>query len=453
VISFLKPRGPYGVLFAIRGGSLLIAVAVLALGWARLQHRPEPYVSTAYALESAAAGPVPETMLASIESVQLSPGEQLVQAFSEAGVNPRDTGAAIQGMRDLIDVRRVRPADRFYLYLSREGELKRVEYERPGGLDRVILEPGENGFQGFVEHKTVETFLRKLEGTVDDNLYLSMEKAGGDPGLVVNFADLFAWDFDFFTDTRNGDRFELLAEEQVVDGEPQGFGRILAARYLPKGSEQPLDAFHFTWEGDEDSGYYTHDGRSVKKAFLKSPLNYRRISSYFTTRRFHPIFKTYRPHLGVDYAAPTGTPVVALGSGRVVQLGWRNGFGNTVQVRHNGNILTQYGHLSRYAKGLHTGDRVKQGEVIGYVGMTGNATGPHLDFRVQSAGRWINPLTLKGGEAAPLPARYREEFAGTVQRADGLLDAMTPGEAIRLDGGEEALPALAQARLDTPASS
>jgi peptidase M23-like protein len=438
--------------------------AVVALGacivW-KMPHRWEPaapaFMSSATALETAAQGPLPEDHLNEVHTAKLRPGQQMVSLFQEAGIVPPDFSPALKCLSAVVDFRRIRPTDLFVLYCSRQGKLRRLEYDRGGVQDKIVLESQGDDFHTFVEPKQVDHVLRKMQGTVSSSLYESMAGAGGDPGLTVSFSDLFAWDFDFFTDTRDGDRFDMLVEEVWVDGHRQGFGRILAGRYWPVGESQPLDAYLHNWNPDASS-YYTRDGKSVQKFFLKSPLNYRRISSTFTTSRLHPIFKVYRPHLGVDYAAPMGTPVVALGSGRVVLMGWRGGFGRTVQIRHNGTYLTQYGHLSAYARGLHPGDRVKQGELVGYVGMSGDATGPHLDFRVQMDGSWVNPLGLKRGESAPLPDRERAGFMESVERLTGLLDQLQAGTTIRLDpdGGLPAPSTAAQPsaqRLDTPPTS
>ena len=189
----------------------------------------------------------------------------------------------------------------------------------------------------------------------------------------------------------------------------------------------------------------------MRKFFLKSPLNFRRISSHFSHRRFHPILKKYRPHLGIDYAAPTGTPVVALGNGRVVSRGWKGGYGRTVQIKHNKTFLTQYAHLSKY--GVKSGVRVKQGQVIGYVGSSGVSTGPHLDFRVMENGRWINPVRLKGGQSEPLPEQYRESFADDVLNMNEVLEKLSPGQSVLLEGEEGSDPVLALAHLDTPSAS
>jgi len=411
------------------------------------------FVNSATALETASAGPLPEDHLNEIHKIHLQPGQQMTTLFQEAGVVAPDLTPAVRALSKAVDFRRIRSTDLFILYRSRQGKLRRLEYDRGGTAAKIVVEEHGNDFQSFVEPKQIEHVLRKMQGVVSSSLYESMAATGGDANLIVSFADLFAWDFDFFTDTRNGDRFDMLVEEVWVDGKQVSFGRILAGRYWPVGQKEPLDAFLHDWNPDESS-YYTHDGRSVRKFFLKSPLNYRRISSTFTTSRFHPIFKTYRPHLGVDYAAPMGTPIVALGSGRVVSVTWKNGFGRTVQIRHNSTYLTQYAHMSAYAKGLRSGDHVKQGEVIGYVGQSGHATGPHLDFRVQENGKWVNPLGLKRGESSPLPQTQKTAFAASVTRWNGLLDELQAGATIRLDdNGNLPAPATASARVDTPPTS
>jgi murein DD-endopeptidase MepM/ murein hydrolase activator NlpD len=436
----------------VRTQRILVWIGFL-VGTMVLMHQPSDwaaddprFTSSAVALETAAAGPLLEEHLAEVQTVRLRPGEPMASAFQKAGVIPPELAPALRRLAELVDVRRVRPTDLFLLYRSRHGELRRLEYDRGGLEDRVVLEPGGSDFRAYVEPKRVERKLRKIEGVVESSLYESMEKAGGDAGLVVSFADLFAWDFDFFTDTRNGDRYDLLVEEVSVEGRGLGFGKVLAGRYWPQGADRPLDAF-LHGQGDDGGEYYTSDGRSVRKFFLKSPLNFRRISSQFTTARLHPIFKTVRPHLGVDYAAPLGTPVVALGGGRVIAMGWRGGFGRTLQIRHNTTYITQYAHLNAYADDVHPGVRVKQGEVIGFVGRSGDATGPHLDFRVQENGRWVNPLALKGGDPEPLPEGDRPAFAQTVERMTGLLDSLPAGAVVSLDAPAAFPQALTQ--LDT----
>jgi murein DD-endopeptidase MepM/ murein hydrolase activator NlpD len=443
----------FGVSRWVGWGLFLVAVFLVVASAPGLFPGTSSGFVTAAALQSAAAGPVWEGGMSSVERVRLVPGQPLVGALLESEVSPGDAGSALAALVKEVDVRRLRPSDTFWVYRSRAGGLTRLEYERRGSRERVIVARGDDGFHASVEAKQVERYLRKLEGTVGDNLYLAIERGGGDAGVVMNFSDLFAWDFDFFTDTRQGDRFEMLVEEDVVDGERAGFGRILAARYLPVRAEEPLEAFHYAWNGGEESGYYRGNAESIRRFFLKSPLNYRRISSTFTNSRFHPILKKYRPHLGVDYAAATGTPVVALGNGKVTFVGSKGGYGRTVRIRHNRTYTTQYAHLSRYGKGVRSGVRVKQGQVIGYVGSSGMATGPHLDFRVQKDGRWMNPLRLKGGRAEPLPRGERAAFDERAACLARLMERLPVGFAVELAGGEDQGLAAALARLDTPSTS
>lgn len=425
---------------------LAVATATAVLLASRRGSALDSLLTTDVALRTASQGPIPESELAEVERLHLRPGQAPEDAFLQAGLEPAQVGAALHALGGVVDVRRLRPSDTFLLFRSRQGDLQRVEYEDGRSDSRVVLEREDSGFRAGVEQMPVRRYLKKITGTVQDNLYLAVQQAGGNAGLVVNFSDLFAWDFDFATDTRQGDRFEMLVESKVVDGAPGEFGRILCGSYLPAGADKPLEAFHHAWNDGAESGYYLPDGRSVRKFFLKSPLNFRRISSGYTTRRFHPIRKVFRPHLGIDYAAPTGTPVQALGNGKVVFVGWKGGFGRTIQIRHNQTYLTQYGHLSRYAKGLRSGKRVSQGEVIGYVGMSGMATGPHLDFRVQQNGRWVNPLHVKGGESEPLPAAQTEAFQAEVGHLRDLMQRLEPGQSIPLDGETASTADLAQAR-------
>jgi len=444
-MRYVSPRLAY----AVGGVGLLLIVLLgrLVAGG----RGPDPD-STAFVLASAGAGPVPASALAVVEPIELRRGQTLEGALLDRGIPSARIAEAVDALRRSIDLRRMRPEDRILVYTSPEGALERLEIDRGPG-EQVVLDAGSTGsYASWVEREPSVKRLKRLSGRVDDNLYLSMTRYGGNPGLVVEFADLFAWDFDFFTDTRQGDTFELLVEEEWIGGERVGCGRILAGQYLPVGQPSPLVAYYYSWADGKEGGYYDADGKSLRKFFLKSPLQYRRISSTFTTRRFHPIHKTYRPHLGVDYAAPTGTPVAALGNGKVVFVGWKGGYGRTVQIKHNATYLTQYAHLSRYGKGVKSGTRVKQGQTIGYVGMSGVATGPHLDFRVRQNGKWINPLTLKGGQSEPLPEGERTAYAEIRGHMEGLLRGMAPGQSVPLPSGET-LSTLALARLDTLSSS
>jgi murein DD-endopeptidase MepM/ murein hydrolase activator NlpD len=254
-------------------------------------------------------------------------------------------------------------------------------------------------------------------------LWESLLSQGASPELVVHFADIFSWTFDFLTECRRGDRFEFLVEAQLREGEFYRFGPILVARY--EGARGSVAGVRYEPEGEKVS-YYAPDGTSLRKIFLRSPLNYRRISSGFTYRRFHPILKRYRPHLGIDYVAPIGTPVVSVGDGVVTFVGWNGGFGNYVEVKHGRSYTTSYGHLSRFRRGLRKGERLAQGEVVGYVGSTGMSTGPHLDFRMKRGGKAVNPLAVNIPSADPVPMSCRRDFYHAARVSLAALDLLPP---------------------------
>jgi murein DD-endopeptidase MepM/ murein hydrolase activator NlpD len=237
----------------------------------------------------------------------------------------------------------------------------------------------------------------------------------------MDLADIFGWDINFFTEIQDGDTFTVLYEKYNVQDKFKGYGRVLAARFVVKGVEH-LAVYYDNNKGMH--GYYDEHGKPIRKLFLKAPLNYRRISSGFSYHRLHPVFHVQRPHLGVDYAAPSGTPVVALGEGRISACGWSGGFGKAITIMHPGGYITHYGHLRGFAKGITKGRRVAQGDVIGYVGATGIATGPHLDFRVQYRGKFTNPLHLEpvNGPSlkGPVLARFRQQSLKELTLLDDL---------------------------------
>jgi murein DD-endopeptidase MepM/ murein hydrolase activator NlpD len=234
-------------------------------------------------------------------------------------------------------------------------------------------------------------------------------------------ADIFAWDIDFFVDLRPGDRYEFMYEKQYRDGNLVGNGRITAAHFYTESVGHRAYRYEVTGRGAD---YYGEEGNSLRKQFLKSPLRYSRISSGFSKRRLHPILKIYRPHPGIDYAAPTGTPVVSVGDGRVTYKGWKNGYGKFIVIRHNSRYTTTYGHLSRYAPRLKAGASVNQGQVIGYVGATGLATGPHLDFRMKKDGRFVDPRKVSIPAARPVPAEHMTDFKQRVAKLEEEFDLL-----------------------------
>lgn len=331
----------------------------------------------------------------------------------------------VRALATVVDLRRLQPVDRLILERDRPGEVRRLELVRgPGERYEAVL--SGRGPVGRRIPVASERWVRRLGGEITTSFYDAVLGAGGDGELAARVADLLAADVDFLTDPRPGDRFDLLIEEGQVAGQRFGDPAILLARYAGERVRQV--AYRFAGR-DDRPGYYDASGSSLRKTFLKSPLNYRRVSSHFSRRRFHPIHRSYRPHLGVDFAAPAGTPVVVVGDGRVSFAGRKGENGNLVVVRHANGVETYYLHLQRIAAGVRNGARVAQGQVIGTLGATGTATGPHLDFRVKERGRFLDPLRLTQPPGPPIEAAVRPAFAAERARLDAWLGLLAPGEA------------------------
>ena len=275
------------------------------------------------------------------------------------------------------------------------GEILGLEKKKDGWSASIIEIPGTVGEE-------------KRNGTISSSLWAAAQDASVPSSTILDLADLFGWQIDFATDLREGDQFSIIFEMVKYPSGEERPGEITAAVFENQGKE--FSGFRFK-SADGKQDYYDAEGNSMRRTFLKSPLRYRTISSYFSHRRFHPILKIYRPHLGVDYAAPSGTPVSTLGDGTIIFCGRKGGYGNYVEIKHGDAYKTCYGHLKGFGKGIKRGVKVCQGQVIGYVGATGLATGPHLDFRVKYRDQFINPLTMKSPASEPLESKYMEDFA------------------------------------------
>ncbi|MDL2227509.1 peptidoglycan DD-metalloendopeptidase family protein [Odoribacter sp. OttesenSCG-928-L07] len=260
-----------------------------------------------------------------------------------------------------------------------------------------------------------DTITKRISGEINSSLWNAMIDLGAAPILAIKLSDIYAWTIDFFG-IQSGDKFEMIYEEVYVGEDRVGFGKILASNFIH--SNQNNKAYYFVVNGKGD--YFDENGKSLRRQFLKAPLSYSRISSGFSYARKHPITKQVRPHLGVDYAAPSGTPVQSIGDGTVIAKGWDNkGGGNYVKIKHNSVYTTVYMHLKSFGKDITKGSRVKQGQVIGYVGSTGSSTGPHLDFRVFKNGTAINPLKMESPPVEPVPDELMDEF-----REKAVIDVM-----------------------------
>ncbi|MGB9730494.1 peptidoglycan DD-metalloendopeptidase family protein [Calditerrivibrio nitroreducens] len=248
----------------------------------------------------------------------------------------------------------------------------------------------DEGYEiNLVEHP-VYTINTVVKGTINGSLFETINNIGENDELAIKFADIYQWEVDFFKEVHPGDSFSIVVEKMFAKGIFIGYGKILAADFYNRG--RLIRAIYY--DNGKLSGYFTPDGKHLKKGFLRAPLKFGRVSSKFTSSRLHPVLGRYLPHFGVDYAAPTGTPIYATGSGVVMQKGFQVGAGNFVKIKHPNNIITTYMHMSKFKPGLKVGSRVSQGEIIGYVGATGYATGPHVDYRIQIGQKYVNPLSF-----------------------------------------------------------
>ncbi|MBW1679771.1 MAG: M23 family metallopeptidase [Deltaproteobacteria bacterium] len=324
----------------------------------------------------------------------------------------------MEAFKPVFDCRKVSPGDKYQLVTDDEYNLVNMTFETsPVSIYRLCQE-GQK-LVASKEEIILDKKMVKISGMIESSLFGALTDAGEQDQLAINFAEFFAWDIDFNRDLRKGDQFKIIFEKYYKDDNFIRYGKVLAAEYCNR--RNIYQAIYFKDpEGRED--YYNPEGNSLRRSFLRSPLRFTRISSGYSYRRLHPILKRYKPHLGIDLAAPAGTPVWAVADGVVTRKGWKNGNGNMVSIRHPNGYETMYNHLSRYGKDIKTGARVKQKDIIGYVGTTGLSTGPHLDYRLKKNGKFINPLKEKFPPGFPVNKTYRKSFLEVSQQMMALLD-------------------------------
>jgi murein DD-endopeptidase MepM/ murein hydrolase activator NlpD len=354
--------------------------------------------------------PVPQPIGQTIEFV-VRRNDTLDRIFRQLKLNLTDLASIreLPGVQQQLD--RLRPGDTIRL-VHDEGlvqSLSRRISETEVLSVRRVDETGSSTFSAEVVATPVEIRESRAQGTIDTSLFVAARAAGVSPEIILRLAnDIFGWDIDFALDIRPGDRFNVIYEQKFRDGEYIGDGRILAADFVNDGTVHR--AVYYESADGKIADYFSPEGRSMRRQFLRAPLDFTRISSNFDPRRHHPILNMIRAHKGVDYAAPTGTIIKAAGDGRVSFVGTKGGYGRVVILEHGGGISTLYGHMSRFARGLNDGARVKQGITIGYVGSSGAATGPHLHYEYRVNGMHKNPRTVSLPDAAPIPEGYLAEF-------------------------------------------
>jgi murein DD-endopeptidase MepM/ murein hydrolase activator NlpD len=343
----------------------------------------------------------------SFEIIQgkIRPNTFISDILLKAGVPMQDIDQALNNSRDVFDVRKVLPGRNYALLYDKQnpGRAKYMIYEHEPATDYVFSFNDSLNITAF--RKKVNTVVQYATGTITSSLWEAIIDQDLNPEIAVNMADIFAWTVDFFG-LEKGDRFKIVYEENFIEGQSLGVKKILTAQFISSG--KTYTAIPFIQDGKES--FFDLDGNSLKKAFLKAPLKFSRISSRYTTSRLHPILKIRRPHLGVDYAAPTGTPVYAVGDGKVLSVTYDGASGRMIKIKHNSSYMTAYMHLSRFERGITPGSMVRQGQIIGYVGSTGLATGPHLDFRFYNNGTPVDPLKVIAPPAEPVTDANREKF-------------------------------------------
>lgn len=344
-------------------------------------------------------------------------GQFFSTLLGSLGMSQQEAYNLTQACDSVFDVRSLRVGNSYKAYYD-SSVLEYLVYER----DRAssIVFDCSPPYSAWVYEKPVTLESRYADVTINTSLWNDMLSAGVSPLLIVSLSDIYAWTIDFFA-LQKGDRFRVLYDEKMCDGEVIVVDTVRYAVFSHGGEELPMIMFD---QKDGGNIWWNEKGESMRKAFLKAPLQYSRISSGFSYARRHPVTRKVQPHTGVDYAAPKGTPVMTIGDGVVTSVKYEGAGGNTVRIRHNSVYSTAYLHLSKYAKGLKAGQRVRQGEVIGYVGSTGRSTGPHLDFRVWKNGTPINPLKMESPPAEPLREDNRAAFEEAAGRCRASIDTI-----------------------------
>ena len=383
-----------------------------------------------------------------------APGEEVVKGTVEKGDTIskilENTGSEgiyqyISAARQVFSMRSFREGQPYVIVTdSASGRVKRFEYEIDSRR-RLVVEGVEEPV-ARVEAIEYVTLLSTVEATISDNLFQAVADVGESPQMALQLADLFGAEINFIRDLQEGDSFSVLVEKRYREGEYKGYGRVLAAHFTNKG--KTFEAYLFR-DGSGRAQYYNRKGENLRKTLLQAPLAFTRVTSRFTSSRKHPILGYSRPHMGVDYGAPTGTPVKAVGEGVVTKRSWGGGYGNQIIVKHVAGLESMYSHLSGYARGLRQGQRVRQGQVIGFVGSTGLSTGPHLDFRLRQNGKFINPTKAINPRGEPVSARHMAAFEKVVAEelaylkdrkplAEYTVDSVVPENAVLTDNAPDA---------------
>jgi murein DD-endopeptidase MepM/ murein hydrolase activator NlpD len=340
------------------------------------------------------------------EEIIVRKGDSLSSIFSRKQLSATELYRFANSGKQAADLKYIKPGDQLGLVRSEDNKLLKLKYHKDIFVTQLWqYQDDQFLFSEQVKEPEIKTTYR--ESVIEQSLYLSSQRAALSDNITMQLAEIFAWEIDFIQDIRAGDQFSLIYEEKYLDGEKIGEGRVLAARFVNRGNEH-MAVLYTDTKGR--SSYYNPEGASLKKAFTRYPVDFTRISSRFTLARKHPILHKIRAHHGVDYAAPYGTPVKATSDGKIILAGKKGGYGNTVVIKHRVKYTTLYAHLKHFAKGIRSGKKVKQGQIIGYVGSSGLATGPHLHYEFRVHNNHRDPLKVKLPHALPIAAAEKSRF-------------------------------------------
>lgn len=348
--------------------------------------------------------------------ITVKKGDTLSHIFKRAGLNAGDVHRFVSSGKEAKALTSLKPGEKI-LFNIKNGKLAHLKREISRFESTLFTRNNTtNLFEAEHHEKQLQPFTTYTQGTINSSLFLSGQQAGLSQKTIMELAQIFGWDVDFALDIRKGDRFSLIYEELYLDGEKIRDGDILAAQFVNQG--ETFNAIRYT-KADGSSEFFTPDGKSMRKAFLRSPMDFARVSSHFNLRRKHPVLHTIRAHKGTDYAAPRGTPIKATGNGKVHFVGRKGGYGKTIILKHGERYQTLYAHMNGYARGMRRGTTVKQGQVIGYVGSTGMSTGPHLHYEFYENGRVRNPVTVKLPTAKPIAKKEKAKFLAHAKSVQG----------------------------------
>lgn len=430
-----KPKGrsdtpkAFGRIFRrIAGKKRLLAIITVAtaiiitIGYGLIHDGLMRQERTMEGPDAPAAPPVIAPPALNEKNIIVPSGSTLASLLKREGFSGRDVHALREAVKNVYDLSRIRTGHTMRISKDPGAPWKTIEYD----IDELkyirIINIGGKGIEASIKTYPFEVKTAVIKGTVEDSLIGAVNKAGESDALAIELAErCFGWEIDFYSDLREGDSFTIYFEKKYISGKFSGYRNILAAEFINNGKVHR--AFRYTYPDNGDSDFFDEDGGSKRREFLRSPFKFTaRITSRFTSRRLHPILKIFRPHYGVDYAARIGTPVQATADGRVTSAGWNGGAGRMVKLEHSNHYATAYLHLSRFGPGIRTGTRVQAGDIVGYVGSSGESTGPHLDYRVYLRGQPVNPLSQKFLPAEPIRREFLGKFKEEAKRMKTALE-------------------------------